>query len=405
MLKKVYYIVLLTFTFTIPFGIPSIQISNVLMFALLPMGIYILVKERCVLNKSDIVVLLLYSGLYIIHLVGLFGSDNINEAYYELEKKIPFLVAPWALSCSPYVLGNRYSLVLRSFVVGCILATLVCFGYAVYNYVAFTDISYFEYNAFSEIIRMQPGYLAIYLCFAISILLIEFNDNSVLLAFRVLLIGWLTIIVIILSARMQIIILSVIIIVSIVRYFKGSLIKTLFRLLLTSSCFLLITFSFPQNRYRLKEAINPDANRWGEQQIRGSIWPCAIETVSKSSYLGVGLGDVKDALEKCYIERDYTSLTYWEGVRFNAHSQYLETLVGLGILGLLYFLILLGYLFFIFKQNKSELGYLFLFILMMSFLTESLLERQRGILIFTTFIPFLVFNSSKSSAVNERDKH
>lgn len=391
-IKKVYYLILLTFSFSLPFGVPNNQLSNILMFVLLALGIYILIKERGTLGKSDIVVLFLYSGLYIIHLAGLIGSDNINEAYYELDKKIPFLAAPWALACSSKVLEKKCYLVLWSFVAGCILATLICFCYAVYNYIVSNDLSYFEYHTFSEIIHLQPGYLAIYICFAISILIIGFTENSNLWLLRVFVIGWLGLIVIILSARMQIIISSVIILVSIVRYFKQSLIKTFFGLLFASVCLLIIIFSFPQNRYRLKEAINPDPNRWGEQQIRGSIWPCAIETVSKSSYLGVGLGDVKDELERCYIERNYTSLTYWEGVRFNAHNQYLETLVGLGVPGLLYFLTMLGYLFFLFKQNKSYLGYYLLFILMMSFLTESVLERQRGILVFATFIPFIIFN-------------
>jgi O-antigen ligase len=159
-----------------------------------------------------------------------------------------------------------------------------------------------------------------------------------------------------------------------------------------------LVFLFPKNRERFKEAINYKDQygfgrpQWGEQQMRPLIWSCALELVSDSPLLGVGTGDVQDQLQECYVERDYVSLLIWEPTRFNGHNQFIEITIGQGIIG---FLILLASLIIpaviAFKEN-NRFYLLFIILIGVSFLTESLLERQNGVVFFAFFNSLLFFN-------------
>ena len=400
--SKLYKYILFLFGGSLPLGIPSTQWSSFLASILFSIVIYDVVKNKHKVNRPIFSVVLLFSGFYFVHVVWLVGSDNISQAYFELEKKLSLVLLPIALIGVTRLKGS-YKLVLRGFVIGCVLASIICFTNAIFDLVVKNDSSQFEYHKFSEIVNIQPGYFSAYLCLAVSILVAKTSiiSNSRLLAVTALAIMSMTVIV--LSARMQIFLLCMILLFSMVAYLKKlSFMKSLGFLIATSLVLLVIIFSFPQNRYRLKEALNADPTRWGEKQVRGSIWPCAIETIEGSSFFGVGTGDVRDEMEKCYIKRGYTSLTYWQGLQFNAHNQYLEIALGLGIIGLVYFLSMIVYVCYLFLKAKNILGYYLMFIILTSCVTESILERQRGILLFTTFIPLLIFQQMAQNQVHEK---
>ena len=99
---------------------------------------------------------------------------------------------------------------------------------------------------------------------------------------------------------------------------------------------------------------------------------------------GVGTGDLPDAYEKAYLESNSRlDKTYWK----RTHNQYLTWWVGLGLIGLVFWLITLCASFLL-TNDVSRLSWL---ILVICCLAEDTLETQAGVtfavLILTVFIP------------------
>jgi len=136
------------------------------------------------------------------------------------------------------------------------------------------------------------------------------------------------------------------------------------------------------NRSRVSEMVDLQAdhttNRWGGRSLRVAKWKNTLECYGENPILGTGAGDFQTELNKVYrrngLETGYIN-------QFNSHNQYLQTLATLGPLGL--FLLLLPFLYglwWAWKDQKWEALMVFVIILS-SMLTESMLERQKGLYI------------------------
>src|SRR5437016_6103802 len=125
------------------------------------------------------------------------------------------------------------------------------------------------------------------------------------------------------------------------------------------------------------------------------MWNCALELIKSEPILEVGTGDVEDELQKCYTSNQYTSLTYWTDTRFNAHNQFLETAIGLGIPGLI--LLLSCFIIALYQayMYKNIMYVIFIVLFAVSCLTESMLERQNGVVFYAFFNSLFAFNKFK----------
>ena len=74
---------------------------------------------------------------------------------------------------------------------------------------------------------------------------------------------------------------------------------------------------------------------WNSVSFRLLEWRASLSTVAKSPILGTGTGDGQAALHDYYSTYN-TSTT---GLTYNAHNQYLQTTIELGLVGLLLLLI------------------------------------------------------------------
>ena len=103
--------------------------------------------------------------------------------------------------------------------------------------------------------------------------------------------------------------------------------------------------------------------------------------------LGVGTGDNREALMQ-----KYKDINFRAGVKsnFNAHNQYMEEATKTGLLG---FIILLAFIFYLLKISFPKKSYLFyvVFYIAIVCLTESFLYRHHGIM-FTAFFISLFYN-------------
>jgi O-antigen ligase len=139
--------------------------------------------------------------------------------------------------------------------------------------------------------------------------------------------------------------------------------------------------------------------------IRLAIWKICIEAVNAENawIIGVGPGDTQTILTKRYIEKNiYPGDEIHEGfLHYNAHNQFLQYYMSLGIIGLGFFIIILGFLVVtIFTKANITAGCISIVFLSFCF-TESVMERQKGIVFFTFFSCLLVAKTS-TKVVNIR---
>lgn len=117
--------------------------------------------------------------------------------------------------------------------------------------------------------------------------------------------------------------------------------------------------------------------------LRVAHWMCAVELVKVNYILGVGLGDTQDKMNDCYKSKNWSAVLYEFG--YNCHSQYLQTYLGTGIIGFIALLTILIYPIILAYKIKDYVAISFFVLIFINAITESLFQRQKGILLFTFF--------------------
>ncbi len=123
---------------------------------------------------------------------------------------------------------------------------------------------------------------------------------------------------------------------------------------------------------------------------RFEFWKTALYIISKNPLTGVGTGDVQQAFNTAYNERN-SNLN--SASRLRSHNQYLTMTVTFGIIGGLYFLFSLLFPA-IWLKNTGYLYTSFLLIALLSMLTEDTLETQAGVTFYAFFNSFFFTHSA-----------
>lgn len=122
---------------------------------------------------------------------------------------------------------------------------------------------------------------------------------------------------------------------------------------------------------------------------RISFFKSGFKTALHAPLLGYGMSNGRKKLDTGFKE---DKLDWVLKKRFNAHNQYIEYAIRLGILGLLIFIFLfVAPLYYCLKSKNDMLPYaLFSIIFLFSFLSESILLRQKGVILFTFIYTVLI---------------
>ena len=129
------------------------------------------------------------------------------------------------------------------------------------------------------------------------------------------------------------------------------------------------------------------------------IWKSSINVIKHNLVLGVGAGDASYELQKEYLSDGYSEMYY---NNLNAHDQYLEILLGTGLIGLLIFAWIISYMVYIAINRRNLIFGLFLLIVLIFFLFESILNMIAVVTFFSLFSFLLLqmedrsFNSVES---------
>jgi len=330
------------------------------------------------------IVLLLY---FVMQLISLSYSANLREGMKNIETKLPILLFP-LIFFSGYDLLKDIK-VKKVLVVFSNSAVLVCFfilaKIASISSSMLDAWSQYTFEKLSGIASFHPGYLSLYLSFSIIILIIYFNSFSRLGKFwaggQILL---LSIFVFRLASRMPIVglILAITIYFILMKQYKAIIVG----LVLSIVLFALVKNknSDIQERFVVPLTMASSGNfdslkNYAYDRIQ--IYSCALEIiVSKTFFTGVGAGDVDEILIDCYDQHDF----WWiSSQRYNAHNEYLQSTIEIGIVGGLILVFLMIYPIKFWKEQPLFLLFTVLFGIFS--LTESTLQVQKGVVFFSFF--------------------
>lgn len=401
-LRKLAFALLSALFFILPFGIGPL--TNLLLIALLLLFFFIVQKNEW-FNALRHPVTLFSWAFYIFLALSLIYSNDLESGLRNLETKLSFLLAPPAiLAFSHQLRAEVKNRMLKTFVMG----NLASFGflliYAVYRSIQYGAAYYipeggtykrylFQYETFSEPL-MHPGYLATYAGVAALICFVFLIKQKSGRIFWALSLSVLVVEMLMLQGRINIIALAAVIFSFV---FVQALLQKNYKLIITPLIALALVvagvvflasaefkeryLAFPDFSYDIRgDDFNSATHRLAE-------WECASYVIEENLILGTGIGDAKNELVHEYRKQGFKT-GYEQG--YNAHNQYLETMLAAGSVGLLLLLgLIMCYLYYAFRQNNLIL-LLTLSFMAVCMLTESMLERAWAVILLNVFFPFLI---------------
>lgn len=140
--------------------------------------------------------------------------------------------------------------------------------------------------------------------------------------------------------------------------------------------------------YGLKYQILNESNPNGHSLLqRLEYWQAGSDLLAKNFLIGVGTGDIQVAFDSHYQIND-SALN--DQNRLRTHNYYITIWLTFGIVGLILFLWIHFELFKTVRNEQNLIGLCFLWILLISYLTEDTLETQVGVTFFAFFLAIFI---------------
>lgn len=345
---------------------------------------------------------------WILHLIGVFYSTNWRYGLQDVQQKLSFLLFPIIFVTFSNDEEYDVNMVIKTFLYGSIISGIICFFNAFYNSISLVsghfifcsvpqDALWDNYFVYTRLAFLNhPSYISMYFSFSIAILFKLIKDSKggpFQLFSYISLIIYFGSLIILLSSRAGILTLILTIIAGVIWLFTnriGWILKV--GILGILGTFIIVLF-FSLNKKsplikELKENVLNNLNLGKSHfsnayDMRFYLWQCIPSVMSNNLVFGHGTGDFKIALNKEYNKRNLVNAYKNE---YNAHNQFLESLVSLGLVGLIIMLMLIAYpVYYLLRKGNNYLSILFILIIVVNFLAESMLSRIAGILFFALF--------------------
>jgi O-antigen ligase len=349
---------------------------------------------------------LLFIAFFLLHLIGLIYTQNMDSGLFDIQVKLSLLIFPVVLSSRP-IDNEKIQKVFFAFIAGGIVASIILLTRAVYTYEVFGENNFF-YQAFSSYL-IHPSYLAMYMNLMICWILLNILNGTVYKnkfsnATAFLIVIFFSSIIVLLSSKvglitmvLEYICLLIYFVISKKKYFTG-----IFGLVIIVITVYSVMHFVPEISGRINRAIfavtTPTTNQADAEStaVRLLIWKASSQVISENLILGAGTGDVNDVLMKEYEKRGMTGALEH---KLNAHNAFYQVFVSLGLIGfIILILCLLLPLGFAFKAGNG-IYIFFIFIIILNFLPESMLEGQAGVMFYAFFNSLFCFSSTPKSLI------
>jgi len=354
--------------------------------------------------------LLLLPLLYVLYIIGIIWSGNKHAGFFAIEVKASFFVFPIVIAAYVQYFKESRIKILMSFILGCFVSSTICLFVAFYQSTTITadglifntiDPRYATWDYGGSHFRfiglslfLHPTYFSSYLLIAIAScveilrrrILSNRNQNGFL---RISVLLFL-IMIYLLSSKAMIICTVALVMGYAAIFFNHSHDRlTKISIVLITGLITLIGFQNPRFKAVYELIANPKILRSddGDGTIvsRIHIWKSGLELIDSNFVFGVGPGDTNNELVKKYQFHGYKDPFR---VNANAHNQFLETFIDLGLVGFLLLIVILIFSLYKSITNKNILLFIFLCISSFNFLFESMLNVREGVVFFCFFYCF-----------------
>lgn len=355
---------------------------------------------------------------YVLHIAGMVYTSNTSVGWMKLETKLIFLILPLTLVTSPLVTRKETVYMAILFVVACFAGTIICLVHSTWSalhHVSFVNFGnsgldtyealnpgvsgkwmYFTYIGLASGIDLHPTYFGLYLisCQLILVYLYSITSDDkaeskkryLILALYIYLLGF----TMMLSSRI-ITISNLLVVSAAMIYLLKRHGRSAATIVIAITVFALVILSVnPVSRYRGYHEImsttltkQPPAMADNSFSIRVSLWWLALRALGETNLLtGVGTGDADATMKE--VAGTFNAHNVLD--TYDPHNQFVHTLLSLGAVGLIVLMICFVTFLVMTWRKKHYVCFGFLCVFVLVCLTESALEVQKGIVLFTLFI-------------------
>ena len=402
--KKRHIGLLFLIIISLPF---SIKINSILIILLV---INSLIKDKEIIYQPlTNLPLLLVSSPFVLSLLALIYSDNLDQGIFILEKSLPLVAFPLVFSLSSRLKPGIFEKITFLFPMVIVIVAIICFTHSIWLIISNNSLIdqsklsdreyyYFTYYHLAGAVHMNPIYLGMYTNFAISLVLerlLKQKSKTLLVMFV-----FLTLFLFMLSSKINIIIYFILLITFIFHFRKKVRFVYRYGFILATFSILIVFFVKPiKDRVININYLNYDIERghisfWNGANLRLAIWECAKAPILNNWLLGVGTGDEKKELMDSYAVKKFNIglLT-----KYNTHNQMLQFCLRFGILAAI-FVMITNFLIPIIVGYRWDYGlYIFSIIVFINSLTEVIFATQKGVVFYSLFVTLFLHNRSSKS--------
>lgn len=386
--KKLFYFFPVLFCFCLPFG--SLLLSAIIALwtasALFNLELVQLKKGA---RSSTFWLCLLF---FVLTALSAFFSSNRKDALFAVEIKMTFVLFPFLIFCfywPPEILKRC----VIAFVSGCFFACIYLIVRASL-YAMEGNTAYFYYTLFSDFIHTSS--FAMYLVMAIILVMLLYHKwfykqkNIIYTSWFFL--SFFVTSIFLCSSKLGLI--SFFISFIIICFYRFRLYLKLFTvvvgLIAIFAAGLLLANIFPGSVGRLNSLSgisvkNLDKTSSESTTVRILIWKEAADLIRNNFLFGTGVGDANDNLYAAYKKNGITGALEH---KLNAHNQFLQTFVGMGLVGFLSLCALTFGMMIKGLMQRNFFLFIFSLLIILNFFVESMLQRSDGTLFFTFFLCF-----------------
>ena len=340
--------------------------------------------------------------LFMIYVAGLLWSIDFHQGFRQVEKRMVLAVFPIVF----FFLKNKLNAksitgILYTFLIFCVGLSLVCYAYAAWQSIhhgSFKVVGnterayyYFSYMHLTYPVDLDPIYVSLYVNFSVIILLFRPLNNKVV---TILLALYLVIFNVLVASKAGIIGLLLIFSLWCIGRIRNKFLAFGICIVALLALVLTVTNSkFLRERFIVSTQFNyelPWAGDWNSTSQRLAIWTCAAETIGKVFPLGYGTSNGQLALNQTYKSKNY--IRGYED-KYNAHSEYLYTLLDTGIFGIIVIILMFLWPAIQSLKNKDLLFLYFLILIFFYFFVETVLTRRSGGVFVSFFYSLLALNA------------
>lgn len=356
-----------------------------------------------------------YAVIFLVNLLGILYAPDKMAGWKNAESKLGFLILPLIFCSTGPIPISLKSRVMAIFSIGVTFASLLCLVIAAFRYNSTHNAKWFFYHDLVDPLNHHAVYFSVFTFISVAFLLFEYQTIPWLASRKWLLRAWtlyLVIFIILLSSKLALVILLIFFIYYTFRQYAA---RHKMQLIIAAVAGLIVivglmTINNPVKR-RFADLADGDLAILKAEKFSPAVyfngfkfrllqWRFTYEILSeKHAWL---LGVSPSNAQACLVEK-YISMDMHRGsgtkedpgyLGYNCHNQLLQSTLQSGILGGLSFLAWCVILAIQAFRKKSILLSSLVFLLFCFFFTDSVFERQYGMVLCTLFPLLLLYTDA-----------